>query len=166
MTYWVLIGLSLVLLLAIGWVLFAVGRVIVSIICEARAKRQPSHRIQHPEFGTLTLDSELWSGRVRQNGREFGFVVAGTESAPDEVLLGEVRVALDRLTELERLAVEYIYSQELKIRREDLTLESLAYLWEDKPDQFAMEFALAGDDDGVWRVEFEAGQPKYFGRDD
>jgi len=35
-----------------------------------------------------------------------------------------------------------------------------------EPARIAMEFTLAGDDDGIWRVEFEHEQPKFVGRDD
>jgi len=49
---------------------------------------------------------------------------------------------------------------------EKFTFCALDLLWEDQPDDFAMEFELAGDTDGVWRVEFQNGQPKFVGRDD
>jgi len=43
---------------------------------------------------------------------------------------------------------------------------SLDFPWEDKPDVLAMVFDLAGNDDGIWRVEFHHGPPQFFGCDD
>jgi len=57
-----------------------------------------------------------------------------------------------RFPEVERAALDFIRAQSPAVTGE-FTFYSLDFLWEDKPHMFAMEFTLAGDDDGIWRVE-------------
>jgi len=126
---------------------------------------KPPVQYQHPAFGVLTLDSGVWGGSTQHGGREIRFYVGGTETAPDAGLLQRVRDLVARLPEAERAALDFIRSQSPAVTGE-FTFYSLDFLWEDKPHIFAMEFTLAGDDDGIWRVEFEHEQPKFVGRDD
>lgn len=126
---------------------------------------KPPAEYHHPQFGVLTLDSGVWSGIARQNDQEIRFYVGGTDSAPDAGLLQRVGELLERFPHVERAALDFIRSQSPAVTGE-FTFYSLDFLWEDKPHMFAMEFTLAGDDDGIWRVEFEHGQPKFVGRDD
>ncbi len=158
--------LALALAVAVGWVVFHVGRVVIQIIREARTARRPTRQLQHPEFGTLTFESDLWTGQTQRDGRPIRFCVAGSESSPDASLIERLRAAIGRLPEFERAALEFIQTNEPKVRPGDFTFDSLDFLWEQKPDDFAMEFSLAGDEGGIWRVEFESGSPKSVGRDD
>lgn len=161
-----IIFLSIFLFIAIVWVAVNVGRVVFSIIRDARrAKQNPPLHMQHPELGTLTFESDLWSGQMERDGKPIHFYIAGTESQPDGKLVDQLRAAISKLPELERAALEFIHAKEPDALG-DFTFESLDFLWEQKPENFAMEFALAGDDDGIWRVEFESGHPKSVGRDD
>lgn len=128
-------------------------------------KAKPPVECLHPEFGVLTFDSGLWGGIAQCDGRHIRFYTGGTESAPDEGLLRCVRELLARFADLERTAVDFLHSQSPGIAG-TLTFYSLDLLWEDKPYLFAMDFSLASDDDGIWRVEFEHGQPKHVGRDE
>src|SRR5689334_1839169 len=93
----IIIALTIALVLAVGWVVFNVGRVVISIIRDARAARQPPVQLQHPEFGTLTFDGNLWSGQAQQDGRLIRFLVGGTQAEPDTTLLERLRAALARL---------------------------------------------------------------------
>ncbi|HSY17339.1 MAG TPA: hypothetical protein VK815_03355 [Candidatus Acidoferrales bacterium] len=127
---------------------------------------KPPVEYVHPEFGVLVLDSELWSGKVHRDGRDIRFYVGGTATTPDDELLDRFRDLLGRFAEVERKALDFIRTKEPTVRLGDFTFYSLDFLWEDKPDIFAMEFERAGDDDGIWRVEFERGEPKFVGRDD
>ena len=127
---------------------------------------KPLPVFHHGELGVLTLDSGLWSGTVRRAGREIAVHIAGTEMAPDNGLLVHASNVLARFTQVESEAVAFIRDQEAGLSPTDLTIYSLDFLWEAKPDDFVLEFTLQGDLDGVWRVEFEAGCPKSLGRDD
>jgi len=120
----------------------------------------------HPEFGVLSLDSGLWSGKVQRDGRDIRFCIAGTSTAPDDGLLGQLRDLLGRFAEVERAAMDFLRMQAPALRSREFTFYSIDFLWEEKPDAFAMEFRLAGDEYGIWRVEFDRGQPKSVGRDD
>jgi hypothetical protein len=93
-------------------------------------------------------------------------MIAGSESGPDPTLIERLRDAIVNLSELERAALELIRSQEPEVRQGEFTFDSLDFLWVKKPDVFVLEFSLVGDDDGIWRVEFEEGRPKSVGRDD
>lgn len=126
---------------------------------------KPPMEFHHPEFGVLTFDAGLWSGVVRRDGRDVPFHTGGSESAPDAGLLRRVRDVLDRFPDVEREALDFLRSQSPGVSGA-FTLYALDFLWEDKPHLFALEFSLAGDDDGIWRVEFDNGVPKHVGRDD
>ena len=127
---------------------------------------KPPLEFRHPEFGVLTLDSGLWSGEAQRGGRRIRFCIAGTDTAPDAGLLDRVCEFLGGLAEVERTALDFLRAPEASLRQREFEFYSLDFLWEDKPHLYALEFMLAGDDDGVWRVEFESGQPKFVGRDD
>lgn len=116
-----IIGLSVALLLAVGWVVFFVGRVVICIIRDARAARRPPRQLQHPEFGTLTFDSSLWSGQVQRDGRDIRFTIAGTESEPDSRLFQQLRTSISRLPELEKSALEFVRSQQPEVQQGDFT---------------------------------------------
>jgi hypothetical protein len=162
----IVIVLTVTLAVAVGWVVFHVGRVVICIIRDARAARQPPRRLQHPEFGTLTFESGLWSGQIQRDGREVHFFVAGTDATPDAGLLSCVHSLLARFRETERIAMEFLRIREPELRQAKLDFDSFSFLWEDKPDDFAFEFLADGDDSRAWRVEFVAGQPNQTGFDD
>lgn len=77
-----------------------------------------------------------------------------------------MREVVGRFSEIERRALDFLRAEEASVRQGEFEFYSLDFLWEDKPHLYALEFTLAGDDDGIWRVEFESGQPNYVGRDD
>lgn len=126
----------------------------------------PDVEFRHPEFGVLTCDSGIWSGDAQLDGRTVRFSVGGTEIAPDAGLLDRVRELLRRFPEVERSALDFLCAPDLRVRTEDFAFYSLDLLWADKPQQYTLEFTLAGDEDGIWRVEFEGDQPRFTGRDD
>ena len=102
--------LAIALVLAVGWVLFHIGRVVICSIRDARSARQPPRELQHREFGTLTFRGSLWSGRMQQDGRTISFTVAGTESGPDAVLAERLSTAIASLRELKAGSLG-VYSQ-------------------------------------------------------
>jgi hypothetical protein len=127
---------------------------------------KPAVEFRHPEFGVLTLDSGLWSGEAQRDSRSIRFCIGGTDTAPDTGLLDRVRELVGRFPEVERTALDFLRAQDARVREGEFEFYSLDFLLEDKPHLYTLEFTLAGDDDGIWRVEFESGQPKYVGRDD
>lgn len=161
-----IVVLSTMLVLAVGWVLFNVGRIVICIYRDARSEGQPPRQLQHPEFGTLTFEGKLWSGKIQRGGKVISFTVAGMASGPDAMLIERLRATAARLPELEREALAFLRGQAPAVCQGEFTFESLDFLWEERPDAFVLEFSLAGDDDGIWRVEFEAGRPQHVGRDD
>jgi hypothetical protein len=71
-----------------------------------------------------------------------------------------------RLAEVKELALAFLTSQEDAPGREDFICQGVEFLREDYPNHFSLSFVLFGDDGGVWRVEFEDGEPLFLTRDD
>lgn len=107
------------------------------------------------------------SGRLRfHHGAEsFQLSLGGSDSAPDYRLLAAASRLRPRFDELRDTALRFITSQESSARPEHFTIYGFNFLWEDRADDFVLEFSMAGDIDGIWRVEFESDTPKFLGRD-
>ena len=119
------------------------------------------------ELGVLKLDcGTVWGGTVQQDGRELRFWIGGTGTAPDAALLASARRLLARFPDTERSAVEFLRSRETELRQARLDFSSFQFIWEARPDDFALEFLANQDDSGVWRVEFVDGQPSQTGYED
>jgi hypothetical protein len=118
------------------------------------------------ELGVLTGKGEIWSGTVIRDGIKIPFVVAGTLTAPDNGLLERVRYILSRFREVEREGLAFLRSEMAEVRLSEFTFYCREFLWENKPEIYAMEWLADGDDSRVWRVNYEAGKPKEAGFDD
>lgn len=127
-------------------------------------EKKPPAEFQHAELGSLVCDEGLWSGSAQRDGRHIPFVVAGTEAAPDPVLLDRLLSILTRFREFETCARHFLCPPGVPVKPEDFTFQSVDLLT--RPDCCTFEFALEGDAGAIWRVEFENEQPKYTGRDD
>jgi hypothetical protein len=126
---------------------------------------KPPPEFRHPEFGVMRFDCDLWSGEAQREGRSIPFVIAGTRTEPDSGLLERVRELVERFPEVERGALEFLRAQDESVAEGEFEFFALDLLWEDKPQDYTLEFTLAGDTDGIW-VEYENGVPKSIGRDD
>ena len=163
---WLLVALAAALLLAVGLAAYMIGRLVLGVSRYYVKERQRPHQITHAELGKLVYDSGLWSGKLHLGGRSIPFHVAGTEAGPDPSLLDQLPRKPETFGEWEQAAKDFIGLKEPKLKREYLEFYSLDFLWDDRPQAFALEFTLAGDVDGVWRVEFVDGRPQSVGRDD
>lgn len=85
---------------------------------------------------------------------------------PDDDLLRRVGGIIGRFPEVERQAADYLREHEAEIGKAALEVYGLEVTEGNRPDDFSLEFLADGDDSRVWRVEFEAGQPKQTGFDD
>lgn len=125
----------------------------------------PPAEFRHASLGLLSGEEGLWSGRVRQHGRDIPFTVGGTEAAPDPHLLDILLGLLMRLPDLKGSALQFLCPPEVPVEPSDFTLQSVDLLWPKKPECFTLVFTLEGDPGAIWRVEFVDGHPKYSGRD-
>jgi hypothetical protein len=114
----------------------------------------------------LTGQSDIWSGTVIRDDIKIPFAVAGTLTAPDNGLLERVRYIVSRFREVEREGLAFLRSEVAEVGSSQFIFHGLEFLWEDKPDIYAMEWLADGDDSRVWRVNYEAGKPKEAGFDD
>jgi hypothetical protein len=130
-------------------------------------KSKPPAQFHHPNLGLMTeMDPGLWSGRIEHAGREIEFVLSGSEMVPDAGLTARLQEALRRIDAIEQSALDFLCTQKTLFKPGDFTFQSINFLWEKKPDVFTLEFSMAGDEHGIWRVEFENDQPRHIGRDD
>ncbi|HAV63804.1 MAG TPA: hypothetical protein DCY13_15745 [Verrucomicrobiales bacterium] len=129
-------------------------------------ERRPTREMYHPTYGLLKGECGIWSGTARINGREVHFTVAGSDSAPDEQSLGRVGGIIGRFSDVERQAAEHLRKREVEIGKAALEIYGMDVTEGTRPDDFTLEFLVHGDDSRVWRVEFQAGQPKRTGFDD
>ncbi|HEV2393457.1 MAG TPA: hypothetical protein VG146_13985 [Verrucomicrobiae bacterium] len=81
-------------------------------------------------------------------------------------MLRRVGGIIGRFPEVERQAADYLREHEAEIGKAALEVYGLEVTEGNRPDDFSLEFLADGDDSRVWRVEFEAGQPKQTGFDD
>lgn len=165
----IIIVLSIVLLTAVGVLLFGIGKFIYGIAHYYLRERKPIHKIQHPHLGLLTSDESddtLWTGQARIDGRDIPFLLGGSATAPDERLVAMLRSITARLGDLERQAIEFLRSRESETRDATLDLYVLDVSDERHPEDFTFQFVDSADDSRVWRVEFAGGEPTHTGFDD
>ena len=162
-----IIVLAAALVLVVGILVFGVGRIVYGIAHYYLRERQPTREVRHPTYGSLAGEcGGLWTGMARPNGRKVRFTVGGTDSAPDDEMLRRVGGIIGRFPEVERQAAKYPREHEAEIGKAALEVYGLEVTERNRPDDFSLEFLADGDDSRVWRVEFEAGQPKQTGFDD
>ncbi len=161
-----IVVLAAALAVTVGVLLFGVGRIVYGMAHYYLRERQSIREVRHPTYGLLTSDGGLWSGMARSDGREVRFTVGGTHSAPDDALLRRVGIIISSFAEVERRATHYLRAQEAEVSKAAFEVYGLDVTEENHPDDFTLEFVADGDDSRVWRVEFEAGQPKRTGFDD
>ena len=165
----IIIVLSVALFLAVGVLIFGVGRIIYGIAHYYLRERIPVREIQHPQLGLLTsagTESSLWEGRARIDGRDIPFVIGGSETAPDDRLVAQLQSIMARFGSLERQAIEFLRSRESEVRDSKLVTYLLDLSDERRHDDFTFEFIDSVNDSQVWRVEFVDGEPKRTGFDD
>ena len=129
-------------------------------------EKTPPAEFHDAEFGLLTAEADLWSGTVTRDGFTIPFTVAGTHAAPSSGLLDRVRDITRRFRGVEGEGLAFLRAEVTEVRSSKLAFCRLEFLWEDKPDTYALEWSADGDDSCVWRVNFEAGKPKEAGFDD
>jgi hypothetical protein len=131
--------------------------------------------LNDPELGLLTYGHGVWSGATRSGERDIHYYLSGDDAAPNATQLNAFRKILARFDDFEGRAVEFLVERtsgedrstaeffrekRSTIEQRDFDFYAIDFLWEERPDEFAMEFLLDGDVDGVWRVEFKNGQPQ------
>jgi hypothetical protein len=126
----------------------------------------PPAEFHDAELGVLTVESDLWSGKITRDGIAIPFTVAGTQTAPDSGLIERVRDIIGRFSEVEAGGLAFLRAEVAEVRSSKFTFSGLEFLWEDNPDMYSLEWLADGDDSCFWRVNFEAGRPKDAGFDD
>jgi hypothetical protein len=127
---------------------------------------KPTLVFEHTTLGSFVAQGDIWTSTVPDRGKSLELSLAGNESGPSAPLTAAASALLLRLTEVEESALDFLTSQEESPSREDFICQGLELLREDAPNHFSLSYVLFGDDGGVWRVEFEDGQPLFLTRDD
>lgn len=127
---------------------------------------KPHPVFEHPTLGTFRAEAGVWTASIPQGKADIALTLAGNESAPDERLINAASALLARFAEVEEQALFVLTSQPEAPSREDFTCYGLEFLREEFPNHFSLSFILFGDLGGLWRVEFEDGEPLFLARDD
>lgn len=159
-------GLAVALLLAVGLLVFGVGRIAYGIAHYYLRERKPERQFRHPELGLFASDNDLWMCEIRRDGRDIRVVVGGTESGPSERLLAKGQDILGRFAEVEQRAIKFLRTREAEVRDGTLELYALDVTDEQRPGDFTFEFIDSRNGERAWRVEFVAGEPRHTGFDD
>ena len=157
-----LIVLSLLLLAAVGVLVFQVGRLVYGIARYYLRERKPIRKIQHPQLGLLTsdeTDETLWTGQTGTEGCKIPFLLGGSADGPDQRLVSQLQSILGRFTDLESQAIEFLHSRESEIRGAQLNLYLLELSNKQRPKDFTFEFVDSANDSRIRRVEFVDGKP-------
>ena len=80
--------------------------------------------------------------------------------------LASASALLARFAEVKEQALDFLISQGEAPSREDFICHGMQLLLDDYPNHFSLTFILFGDLGGLWRVEFEDGEPEFLARDD
>ena len=129
-------------------------------------KKSPQPTFQDQSLGKLIYDSELWTGKLKN---DVYFFVAGNPERPDPLLLNSLKDLLKKFDKINLNALSYIKKQlepHQEIDINDFTNYAVDFIWDDHPELFALEYTMKDDLDGIWRVEFKNGNPVSIGRDD
>ena len=129
--------------------------------------------IDHPDLGRLEWEPEdWWKGSFSHRGSHFAIFLAGHD-APDPVSVQKCKEAIHSFDDIKK-RVEHLVSATLSryshmtadISVEDFVIESLSFLWPQKPDYCMIFFTNEKDKDGLWKCEMTNCQPQYLTRDD
>lgn len=164
-----LVVLSLLLITAVGVLVWGGGRIIYSIVRYYLGKRTPKIELQHPVYGLLIGEQGCWSGSACSGKQVIPFSLDGDAAGPNPVLVERLDSVIRRLGEVEGQAVDFLRSEVADLAKAALELYRIEISEGTQRDDFVLEFVVSGDDSRswqVWRVEFEAGKPSSFGFDD
>ena len=126
----------------------------------------PQPVFEHPTFGSFRVEDGVWTATIPQGEASIDLSIAGNESAPNAKLINAASNLLARFSEVKEQALAFLTSQDEAPSRDDFTCYDLELLQEELPNHFSLSFILFGDLGGLWRVEFEDGEPLFLTRDD
>jgi hypothetical protein len=151
-------------LLYIGLRLLGITR---QAIAFSRKAKLPKPEFNHPILGKMTFEEGIWTSHITHQGRPLTCTVSGDANRPSPDLLAAIAKVLADLDAHAQAAVEFLLpTSTAVVSRTQFTLEAIDCLWENRPTDFTLEFALDSDPDGIWRVEFQDGRPLTSNRDD
>jgi len=126
----------------------------------------PRPSFEHTTLGSFVAEGNLWTTTIVSGDNSLELSLAGNDSGPHESLAAAASGLIARFPEVKKQALDFLVSQEEAPPREDFICEGLELLREDYPNHFSLSFILFGDLGGIWRVEFEDGEPLFLARDD
>jgi len=133
-----------------------------------------SNIFHHPRLGELRWQDEgwwegVWIVAMRSHSISLEFAVHGDREGPAGPLVSALERTLGNWPDVDQQLRRFLASKvppETASVADSLEPISVSYLWPARPECFAVELTLEGDEGAIWRVEFERGEPKHLGRDD
>ena len=129
--------------------------------------------IDHQSLGHVVWEREdWWKGSFSFEGNTIEFFLAGHDQ-PDPVCTAACLEAIASFS-LIRDRVSAFIAQEipkhgylqLDLSVDDFVIESINFMWPNKPDYCMILFDNAKDEYGMWNCELIKGEPKHLNRDD
>lgn len=166
-----LVVLGATLAVAVGYLVYQLGKLTYAMVQYRRRARFPVKRVQYSELGLMESDPTdacLWSGRVGAgSGKEIWFRLSGSSDGPDDRLARALTTILAKRTELGPPAVALLRERESSVRDIELDLCGIELIDLSATDRFTMEFTeRGGDGSRSWIVAFSAGKPADAGFED
>jgi hypothetical protein len=121
--------------------------------------------MRHPKLGELQwADEGWWEGEAPVKGGELPFAVKGDKRGPDQELVTALSATLSKWPELLKKTKVFLTSSDFGHAVDGVAMLAIVFL--STPQHFAIDFMHEDDEEAVWKLEFENGEPKQLSRDD
>jgi hypothetical protein len=128
------------------------------------------HTIRHAKLGELQWEEDgWWEGNAPiGKGDELPFAVRGDRGGPDEQLAAALAATLAKWPDIVKKSraflVEACKKARANVSAEDFSILSIVFL--STPHHFAIDLECDRDQESIWKLEFENGEPANLSRDD
>jgi len=129
-------------------------------------------RVVDDKLGPIVFDEDVgaWTAAVTIDGEPLEFNIGG-DTTPNPVLVAHARAIAASADAFRSKVRELLVAESKRVGDGRASEEILALeienvcLWESGPPVTGMIYFLGGDDDRVWRCDYEDGEPKDLGFD-
>jgi hypothetical protein len=138
----------------------------------ATFRRQPGVKVAmcHPQLGEIEFHDEgWWTSTCTIGARPVEVNIAGDRGGPDPRQVELFLKHFPQYLDAENQARALLASQGglgMSDAEPSFRIDSVDFIFPQKPDFFAICLSLSGDEYGVWRIEYDVGKPTYLTRDD
>jgi hypothetical protein len=127
-----------------------------------------SRVVEHPSLGRLVRTELFWEGTFCcPDNSIVRLVIVGDNIGPNKELSLKFKETLNDWKEVNNKLRKFIDTvSPMPLDSGEFSLDSIDFLWPNRPNYFMVYLTKRDDEYGLWIVEFENGMAKYFSRDD